>query len=241
MKKFKIAYLYYDLMNLYGENGNIRYLEKKLKEQDIDVQIDLLSIPDKIDYKKYDFYYIGAGSEKNELLVLEDMLKQKEDIIKAINDKKFFLVTGNALELFGKKLVIDGNEYNAINAYGYEVFPEKERIVGEQYFKSDLVAHNIIGFQNRANVMSDNGDNLFKVIQGVGYNYDINFEGIHDNNFYGTYLLGPLLVRNPYLCDYFVKEICNYLDIDYKETDTNELAYKAYNEYLLNFLKDLNS
>ena len=69
MKKFKIAYLYYDLMNLYGENGNIRYLEKKLKEQDIDVQIDLLSIPDKIDYKKYDFYYIGAGSEKNEILV----------------------------------------------------------------------------------------------------------------------------------------------------------------------------
>ena len=48
MKKFKIAYLYYDLMNLYGENGNIRYLEKKLKEQDIDVQIELLSIPDKI-------------------------------------------------------------------------------------------------------------------------------------------------------------------------------------------------
>ena len=76
MKKFKIAYLYYDLMNLYGENGNIRYLEKKLKEQDIDLQIELLSIPDKIDYKKYDFYYIGAGSEKNEIIVLKDMLKQ---------------------------------------------------------------------------------------------------------------------------------------------------------------------
>ena len=53
MKKFKIAYLYYDLMNLYGENGNIRYLEKRLKEQDIDVKIDLLSVPDKIDYEKY--------------------------------------------------------------------------------------------------------------------------------------------------------------------------------------------
>ena len=241
MKKFKIAYLYYDLMNLYGENGNIRYLEKKLKEQDIDVQIELLSIPDKIDYKKYDFYYIGAGSEKNEIIVLKDMLKQKESIINAINDKKFFLVTGNALELFGKNITIDDQQYEGINAYGYSVYPEKERIVGEQYFKTDLIAHNVIGFQNRTNVMSDNGDNLFKVIQGVGYNYDINFEGIHDNNFYGTYLIGPLLVRNPYLCDYFVKEICNYLDIEYKNPDTSGLAYKAYNEYLLNFLKDLNS
>lgn len=241
MKKFKIAYLYYDLMNLYGENGNIRYLEKRLKEQDIDVKIDLLSVPDKIDYEKYDFYYIGAGSENNEIIVLEDMIKQKEDIINAINNKKFFLVTGNALELFGKSIKINDKEYEGINAYGYEAFPEKERIVGEQYYKTDLISHNVIGFQNRTNIMSDNGDNLFKVIQGVGYNYDIKYEGIHDNNFYGTYLLGPLLVRNPYLCDYFVKEICNYLEIEYKKPDTNTLAYKAYNEYLLNFLKDLNS
>ena len=241
MKKFKIAYLYYDLMNLYGENGNIRYLEKRLKEQNMDVQIELLSIPDKIDYEKYDFYYIGAGSEENEILVLKDMLKQKTEIINAINSKKFFLATGNALELFGKTIVINNETYKGINAYGYESTPEKERIVGEQYYKTDLIAHNVIGFQNRTNVMSDNGDNLFKVIQGVGYNYDIGFEGIHDNNFYGTYLLGPLLIRNPYLCDYFVKEICNYLGIDYKRPDTNELAYKAYNEYLLNFLKELNS
>ncbi len=241
MKKFKIAYLYYDLMNLYGENGNIRYLEKKLKEQDIDVKIDLLSIPDKIDYEKYDMFYIGAGSENNEVLVLEYMLKQQEEIINAINNKKFFLVTGNALELFGKDININGTIYEGINAYGYDVYPEKERIVGEQYYKCDLVPHNIIGFQNRNNVMSDNGDNLFKVIQGVGYNYNVNFEGIHDNNFYGTYLLGPLLVRNPYLCDYFVKEICDYLEQEYKDPDTSGLAYKAYNEYLLNFLKDLNS
>ena len=132
MKKFKIAYLYYDLMNLYGENGNIRYLEKRLKEQNIDVQIELLSIPDKIDYEKYDFYYIGAGSEENEILVLKDMLKQKTEIINAINSKKFFLATGNALELFGKTIVINNETYKGINAYGYESTPEKERIVGEQ-------------------------------------------------------------------------------------------------------------
>ena len=44
MKKFKIAHLYYDLMNLYGENGNVRILEKKLKDQNVDVEITLLSI-----------------------------------------------------------------------------------------------------------------------------------------------------------------------------------------------------
>ena len=246
MKKFKIAYLYYDLMNLYGENGNIRYLEKKLKEQDIDVQIDLLSIPDKIDYKKYDFYYIGAGSEKNELLVLEDMLKQKEDIIKAINNKKFFLVTGNALELFGKKLVIDGNEYNAINAYGYEVFPEKERIVGEQYYKCDLINHSVIGFQNRYSVINSIGediDTLFDVVDGVSYDggYDVKKEGIKYNNFYGTYLIGPFLVRNPYFTDYLIEDICKSNDVKYRKGKRNGYSYLAYNEYLKNFYEKINS
>ena len=39
MKTFKIAHLYYDLMNLYGENGNIRYLKNRLEEKDIVVEI----------------------------------------------------------------------------------------------------------------------------------------------------------------------------------------------------------
>ena len=51
MKTFKIAHLYYDLMNLYGENGNLRYLKKRLEEQGLDVSIEFLSIDDKIDFK----------------------------------------------------------------------------------------------------------------------------------------------------------------------------------------------
>lgn len=236
MKKIRIAHLYYDLMNLYGENGNMRFLKKKLEDQGFDVAIEFLSLENKIDYKKYDFYYIGTGSDDNKELVLLNMIKQKDEIIDAINDKKFFLVTGNALELFGKRIIkLDGSIINGIGAYGYDVKEEEFRIVGEQYYKCDKIPHNIIGFQNRKYSMSDNGDNLFKVIKGTGYNPNINFEGIHDNNFYGTYLLGPILVRNPYFTDYFVKEICDSFGIPYKEVDTNDVAYKAYHEYLKNF------
>ena len=240
MKKFRIAHLYYDLMNLYGENGNIRILVKKLEEQDIDVELDLLTIGDKIDFKKYDFYYVGTGSEENELIVLKDIIKYKEDIIDAINNGKYFLATGNGLELFGKSIEIDGKKYEGISAFGYNAVCAEERIVGEQYYKTDIISHNIIGFQNRTNIINDNGDNLFKVLEGTGYNQDINHEGIHDNNFFGTYLIGPLLVRNPYLCDYFVKEFCKLIKKEYKEVKRDGYLYKAYNEYLRNFLKDMN-
>ena len=236
MKKIKIAHLYYDLMNLYGENGNIRFLKKKLEDQGLDVDVHFLSLEDKIDFKQYDFYYIGTGSEENKELVLNNILKYQEEIKDAINDKKYFLVTGNALDLFGKKIYKkDGTNLDAIGMYGYASTEEEFRIVGEQYYKCELIDHNIIGFQNRDYTMSDNGDNLFKVIKGTGYNPNINFEGIHDNNFYGTYLLGPILVRNPYFTDYIIKEICTTFDIEYKEPDKSDMAYKAYHEYINNF------
>ena len=38
--KINILHLYYDLMNLYGENGNVLCLKKYLENQNIDVTID---------------------------------------------------------------------------------------------------------------------------------------------------------------------------------------------------------
>ncbi len=236
MKKFKIAHLYYDLMNLYGENGNIRFLKKKLDDQDIDAEVYFLSIEDKIDFDKYDFYYLGMGSLENQEIVLNNLMKYKDKIIEAINRNKFFLVTGNAIDLFGMKLTkASGKELKCLEAFTYEALEEDFRIVGSQYYETDLIKQKIIGFQNRNSVIKNANESLFKVIDGTGYNPKEKEEGIHYNNFYGTYLIGPLLVRNPYFCDYLVNEICKYLNIKYKTADINDYAYKAYHEYIKNF------
>lgn len=235
MKTIKIAHLYYDLMNLYGENGNMRFLKKKLEEQNINATIEFLSINDKINYDKYDLFYIGTGSTENEIIVLKDMLKDKEAIISAIKNKKFFLVTGNALDLFGKTINLEDQEHNAINAFDYIVNIEELRIVGEQNYTSKLVKDPIIGFQNRNSIMLDNSNPLFKVNQGTGSSPKSDSEGIQKYNFYGTYLLGPILVRNPRFTDYLVKELCETLNIKYKGPNKKDVSYKAYEEYLNNF------
>ena len=97
MKTFKIAHLYYDLMNLYGENGNVRYLAKKIEEQDIKVKVDYLSLGDEIDFSDYDLFYMGMGSEENQLLVIDHILKYKDQVKEAIDSNKFFIVTGNSI------------------------------------------------------------------------------------------------------------------------------------------------
>ena len=84
-----IGYLYYDLLNLYGENGNIKALKKQLEDQGINVTIKFLTIDDDLDFNKYDFVYIGAGTENNQKIALKHLIKYKNDIKKYIEDNKF--------------------------------------------------------------------------------------------------------------------------------------------------------
>ena len=93
MKKIKIAHLYYDLMNLYGENGNIMALVDGFEKQDMYTEVTYLTINDKIDFKKYDIYYIGCGSETNQEIVINDILKYKNKPYLFINNQNKFTTT----------------------------------------------------------------------------------------------------------------------------------------------------
>ena len=235
MKTIKIAHLYYDIMNLYGENGNVKYLAHKLEEQNFKVDIHFLTIDDRIDFNKYDIFYIGTGNEESITYVLEDLQKYKQDIKQAINNNKYFILTGNALELFAKKIIKNKKRLKSINVLDYIVTYEDFRIVGEQYYESPLIEQKIIGFQNRSSTIFYEKESLFKVIKGTGYNPKAKTEGITKKNVFATYLLGPFLVRNPYFTDYLVQKICTEQNQKYTLPNYTDPAYKAYHEYIKNF------
>ena len=85
-----VGHLYYDLMNLYGDNGNIKVLKYNLEKQGINVTIKKLSLDDKIDFNKLDMIYMGSGTEENRKIVLNDILKYKnmtkEEILNFFNE-----------------------------------------------------------------------------------------------------------------------------------------------------------
>lgn len=236
MKTFKIAHLYYDILNLYGENGNVRFLKKKLEEQNLNVEVYFLSMEDKIDFKKYDFYYIGAGTENNKEIVLDNLLKYKDQISEAIERGKYFLVTGNAYDLFGSHInKLDGTKKEALNIFDYTTTEEEFRIIEDQYYSCDLIEEKILGFQNRSTISTPTGDSLFTVIEGSGSAPNVITEGTLYKNFFGTYLVGPLLVRNPHFTDYLVEKICQENKLEYQKPNTNNISYKAYHEFIKNF------
>lgn len=215
-----IGHLYYDLMNLYGEIGNIKVLTYHLKNQGIKVNIKNLSIDDDINFDELDLIYIGSGTNNNQLLVLNDILKYKEDINKYYNDNKFFLITGNAIELFGKQIIdIDNNVHEGLKLFDYYTKENKKRIVNEVYIPSLFTKENILGFNNHfGSIYKDNIklDNKF----------------IFNNNFYGTYTLG-LLPRNPSFTKYFIKQLIINKNKKFKIKDFNfKLDKKAYTDFI---------
>ena len=221
----KILHLYYDIMNMYGESANVRALMHALDKEDVKYKVDFKSLHDDIKIMDYDFIYIGTGLDESYPIVLEDLKKYKEDLSKYIDANKFILVTGNALDLFSDLKILN-----------FKSVKEDFRIIGEQVYTTFLIKNYVIGFQNRDTVIKEYSEtSLFKVTTGTGFAPNNKNEGIRKNNFYGTYLLGPLLIRNPYLLEYFTKNLLKSKNIKYKDM-SHDTAYQAYDTYLKNFV-----
>lgn len=214
----RVAHLYYDLMNLYGEIGNLKVIEYQLKKQKINVIIDKLSLNDKIEFEKYDLIYIGSGTKKSTLLVLEDLKKYKQQVKEYIENNKFMLVTGNSINVFSKKI----GDTEALNIFDFNISYSNARLVG------DVILDNIIGFQNRDTLIENNNNPIFN-------NSEI---GIHYKNFYGTYIIGPLLIKNPNFSQKFIKNLIISKKNDFKfrkfDFEIDKKASKSYVETYYN-------
>ena len=167
-----------------------------------------LSINDELEFNKYDLVYIGSGTEDNLLIALKHLSKYKNDIKKYLEDNKFMLVTGNSVDMFGKKI----EDSKALNIFDYEVIKGSRKM-------EEVYSNKILGFINNNSYNSEYSDR------------DI----IRYNNFYGTYILGPILVRNPHLVKQFLNDVT-----DKKLKYDLKLETKAYNEFIKNFKEEVN-
>lgn len=224
----KVLHLYYDLLNLYGEQGNILALKRAFKNQNVEIEVDYLSVQDKIDFKKYDLVYLGSGSAENLLIALEDIKRHKKELKKYIESKKVLLATGNSYLLFGQKI----NNLDALGIFDY--YAASSEKMAQESLMELYQEKDVIGFQNREFMVNNKKNHLFKVKEGLCDNLKSEYEGYHEYNFYGTFVIGPLLIRNPHFTNILVKEIMEKNNLIYHEYE-DKILVDAYNQYIKNF------
>lgn len=223
----KIEVLFPELSNIYGDSFNIKYLEK-YKEFKI-IRTNNLSEPYFLK-NQIDMLYIGSMTEHNQEVFIDKLLKYKKELKRLIDDNVIILATGNAFEIFGK--YIEGEKrINALNIFDYYSIRDMDNR-HNSLFVGEFNNIKIVG--NKSQFSTCYGDlNFIKVIGGYGSNKEICYEGYKYKNFYGTYLLGPLLILNPL----FVKYLFNLLKVDSKIICERELM-DAYNYRLKKLLED---
>ncbi len=213
--EFKILWLYYDLLDLYGDRGNIKVLEYILKHNNIKYKIDKITIneEDKKD-TDYDLVFLGGGSDKNQQLIESDLKSRKNQLKSIMDNKGFILTVCGGYQLFGKYyLDQNGNKIEGLGLFDYYTKAHDRRCIGNVKIKSKIKLDDdfieIVGFENHSgqthNVNKENA--LGTVINGNGNEYKGKFEGYISNNFIGTYIHGPLLPKNPQIAKYIIQKV----------------------------------
>lgn len=73
--KLTIGYLYGDLMNIYGDTGNIIALKKRAEWRGIEVAVKIFSLERKMSVEDADLFFFGGGQDQQQELVSKDLAK----------------------------------------------------------------------------------------------------------------------------------------------------------------------
>ena len=62
--KIRIGHLYPDLLNLYGDRGNIQCMVKRCEWRGIEAQVRSFTQDDAVSFKDLDIVLLGGGSDR---------------------------------------------------------------------------------------------------------------------------------------------------------------------------------
>jgi CobQ-like glutamine amidotransferase family enzyme len=213
MANIRILHLFDDAMSLYGEYANVLILERYLSEQGHSVQVDRLHLYEKRDISGYDFYFMGAGTERKQKLVLGEMRQYADALRSAYEGGKVMLFTGNSWELLGRSVTdAEGKCHDGLGIFPFETTEGNGRIVGDCLGSCDLFSAPIVGFMNKCSKTTGIANPLFRLKMGFGNDSQKGREGVQEKNLFATHLTGPVLVKNPALLKEIAKRLVGALD-----------------------------
>lgn len=205
---YKILYLYPDILDLYGDSGNIEVLKYRLKKRNIECVVDTYSINDpKPDFSSYNLIFMGGGADKEQQILSDDLNRFKKDIKKAISSGVFVLLICGGYQLFGSYYKdSDGVVIKGLGIFDYYTessLDKKNRSIGNIIIDTSICGK-VIGFENHGGLTRNVSSPFGKILYKNKNNFD-DYEGFMIDNVIGTYLHGPLLSKNPLLADYIIK------------------------------------
>ena len=205
--EFRICHLYPDILNLYGDTGNLVCLKKRLQWRGIDVSVTPLPYGKTADLTQFDFFLIGGGQDFEQEVLLEDLCQGKaREIRAAVEDGKVFLAICGGYQLLGQYYKTHtGEQYDFTGALDLHTVGAAPRLIGNYLYTCtpENGGSTVVGFENHSGrtYLGQKVRPLGHVQIGFGNNGEDGTEGARYNNVFGTYCHGPILPKNPAFAD----------------------------------------
>ena len=227
-----IEILYKDLTNIYGDVGNIKILEKNLPDAKF-VYTTVKDTPYFVN-NKVDMIYMGSFPDEYLDIILKSLSKYKSKLKEQIEKNVLVLFTGTAFEICGSYIEEGGSKKSTLSLFEDVYFICDKDKRHNSLFVGTFNNTKIVGNKSQFTFMY--GDNKYPFItvkEGcMGMNKDSRYEGIHYKNFFGTQVLGPILILNPLFLKYILKNLTKV-----KKMYLEDLMMEAYNNRLTEFDK----
>jgi CobQ-like glutamine amidotransferase family enzyme len=210
---FTVGWLYPDLMNIYGDRGNVLTLLKRAAWRGLEARLIDLGKGVTHGMEGVDVFFFGGGQDKEQALVYDDLLESKAvPLAEALHRGAGVLAVCGGYQLLGHYYqTADGERFPGLGLLDAYTEAGPERCIGDVVVEADpelgLDPPTLVGFENHSGrtFLGEGLRPLGRVLKGHGNNGADGSEGAVGGNLFGTYLHGSLLPKNPHLADLIIE------------------------------------
>jgi len=211
-QRFTVGWLYPDLMNIYGDRGNILTLIKRAEWRGFDARAVELGRGTTKGMDSVDVFFFGGGQDREQALVYDDLIEHKQAPLEhAVEAGAMVLAVCGGYQLLGHYYqTAEGERFPGIGLIDVKTEAGKKRFIGDVVVEAGiegLQPKTLVGFENHSGrtFLGPAARPLGKLRLGSGNNGSDGTEGCLQGGVLGTYLHGSLLPKNPQLADYLIR------------------------------------
>ena len=226
----KIEILFPEYGHLFGDYGNITYLKACLPDAEF-IETSLNSEP-AFAADDMNLIYMGPMTLNAQEMVIQKLLPYKDRIEELIRRKTCFLFTGNAMEVLFKEIIDSERRIPGLNIFDFSAVRVSDGYYTGNYY-GEFNQRKVVGCKIQSSMAYGANEHCYfaKGIRGTGINRTTAYEGVRRQNFIGTYLVGPVLVMNPYFTQYLMY----HMGVEKPKLAYAEAMKEAYNQRLTEF------
>ena len=206
-----IAHMLPDLLNLYGDGGNVRILEQRLRWRGIPVEVRRIQHGEAVDFSQVDLVFMGGGPDREQKLASEQLLAMRDELAVYVEGDGPLLAICGGYQILGRQWLWGDELVAGLGLIDMETRrpgTSADRLIDNMVLESPLAAHPVVGYENHAGrtYLGEGVEDFGRVVSSCGHgnNDDDRVEGARYKNVVGTYSHGPLLSKNPEVADWLL-------------------------------------